>query len=186
MLGLVVPASHNKQHLGLWVPAPVRNCALGRDDAECVAPLVGHTSAFSRHDLSELCLSFRPLSQRAQGKPGADRTHGPRAIGRKLGGRTTGVTGNNPAFPARWVTAYTCSPRRDWALLSPSPQRASRNVKRHLPLGRQACTISPSALRALVSHTLGVHRISTHVRDDREAPLDRVRRANLYTELRFG
>ena len=116
------------------------------------------------------------LEQRAQGKPGADRTHGPRAMGRKLGGRTTGVTGYNPAFPARWVTAYTCSPRRDWALLSPSPQRASRNVKRHLPLGRQACTISPSALRALVSHTLGVHRISTHVRDDREAPLDRVRR----------
>ena len=54
---------------------------------------------------------FALFLQRAQGKPGADRTHGPRAIGRKLGGRTTGVTGNNPAFPARWVTAYTCSPR---------------------------------------------------------------------------
>lgn len=53
------------------------------------------------------------LSQRAQGKPGADRTHGPRAMGRKLGGRTTGVTGNNPAFPARWVTAYfVLSPAR--------------------------------------------------------------------------
>ena len=63
--------------------------------------------------LSELCSSFRPLSQRAQGKPGADRTHGPRAMGRKLGGRTTGVTGNNPAFPARWVTAYfVLSPAR--------------------------------------------------------------------------
>ena len=59
-------------------------------------------------------LFVSPLwKQRAQGKPGADRTHGPRAMGRKLGGRTTGVTGNNPAFPARWVTAYfVLSPAR--------------------------------------------------------------------------
>ncbi len=41
----------------------------GRDDTECVARSVRHTSAFSRHDLSELCASFRPLlKQRAQGK----------------------------------------------------------------------------------------------------------------------
>ena len=67
------------------------------------------------------------LLKRARGKPAADRTQGPRAKGRELGRRTTGVTG-----AASW---------------------------------------------ALVSCTLRVHRISTHVRDDREAPLDRVRRA---------
>ena len=34
--------------------------------------------AFSRHELSESCLSFRPLSKsRAQGRPGARRTRGP-------------------------------------------------------------------------------------------------------------
>ena len=52
------------------------------------------------------------LEQRAQGKPGADRTHGSRVV-KNAGGRTTGVTGNNPAFPARWVTAYfVLSPAR--------------------------------------------------------------------------
>ena len=31
---------------------------------------------------------------------------------------------------------------------------------RHLPLGRQACTISPSASATLVSRDISVHRIS--------------------------
>ena len=93
----VAPASQQS-------PSVAMGPGLRRDDTEFVAPLVAHTSAFSRHDLSESCFSFRPpLEQRAQGKPGADRTHGPRAMGRKLGGRTTGVTGNTPAFRARWV-----------------------------------------------------------------------------------
>jgi hypothetical protein len=26
----------NNEHQGLWVPAPMRNCALGRDDQEIV------------------------------------------------------------------------------------------------------------------------------------------------------
>jgi hypothetical protein len=39
-----------------------------------------------------------------------------------------------------------------------------------------------TALRALVSHTLGAHR---NTRDDRDAPLNRVRRARSYTELQF-
>jgi len=53
---------------------------LRRDDTEFVLPLVSHTSAFSRHLLPEFCISLRPLlEQRAQGKPGADCTHGSRA-----------------------------------------------------------------------------------------------------------
>jgi hypothetical protein len=35
---LVAPAYRNNSRSGLSVPAPVRNCALGRDDIECVAP----------------------------------------------------------------------------------------------------------------------------------------------------
>ena len=145
----------------------------------------GYSFAFSRHQSSELCSSFRPLlKQRAQGKPGADRTHGPRAKGKKLGGRTTGVTGNTPAFPARWVTAYfVLSPARLGLLVTAFAKTLTRSARGHLPLGRQDHTTSPSASRALVSTTLGVHRIPHRVRDDREAPLDRVRRANLYTEL---
>ena len=42
--------------------------------------------------------------------------------------------------------------------------------------GRRNHTISPYAQAALVSRSLRVHRISPHVRDDREPPLIRVRR----------
>ena len=83
---------------------------LRRDDTEIVAPPVNHTSAFSRHELSELCSSFRPHFAEGAGKAGC-RLHPWARCNKKHRGRTTGVTGNNPAFPARWVTAYTCSPR---------------------------------------------------------------------------
>jgi hypothetical protein len=46
-------------------PMPCRadnyRAGVGRDDTEFVAPLVGHTSAFSRHSVSKLRISFRPL-----------------------------------------------------------------------------------------------------------------------------
>lgn len=52
-----------------------------------------YATAFSRRDASEFCVSFTHLvGQRAQGKPGADCTHGSRAI-KKHGIRTTGSTG---------------------------------------------------------------------------------------------
>ena len=78
----------------IWVMGP----GFRQDDAECVAPLVSRTFAFSRHE-PELCFAFRPLlSQRAQGKPGADRTRGPGAT-KSTGDRTTGVTGNSGSRP---------------------------------------------------------------------------------------
>jgi len=49
-------------------------------------------------------------STRAQGRPGAGRTHGPPAT-RNAGGSHHRYEPEQPAFPARWVTAYTCSPR---------------------------------------------------------------------------
>jgi len=48
--------------------------------------------------------------KRAQGKPGADCTHGPRAA--KSTGVGPQVNRVTPAFPAQWFTVYTCSPRR--------------------------------------------------------------------------
>ena len=48
------------------------------------------------------CIVVALESLRAQGRPGADCTHGPRAT-KKHGGRTTGETGATPAFPARVV-----------------------------------------------------------------------------------
>src|SRR5882757_3861021 len=60
----VAPALQNNRHLGLWVPGQAR------DDSEYVARLASHTSAFSRHDLSELCVSFRPLETEGAGNAG--------------------------------------------------------------------------------------------------------------------
>ncbi len=160
------------------LPFVVMGPGLRRDDIECAALLVSHTSALSRHESPESCISFRPLvEQRAQGKPGADRTHGSRAT-KSTGGRTTGVTGNS-GFPCAMVLRLTsCSPRRDWACLSPPRKTQLRLTKGHRPLGRQDHTTSPSASCALVSRAISVHRIPHRVRDDRETPLDRVRRAN--------
>src|SRR5664279_6423977 len=80
-------------------------------------------------------------------------------------------SGGNPAFPARWFTAYTalslvtglsCHHRRREVLLPANLTPAS---------GRQDHTALPSALRALVCRALRVHRIPPRVRDDREPPL---------------
>jgi hypothetical protein len=116
--------------------------------------------------------------QRAQGKPGADRTHGSRAT-KSTGGRTTGVTGNNPAFPARWVTAYfvlsparlgffvTVFATRLRILRGDTNHEGVRTTRLHRPL-RVLSSVARSASTAS-------HR---NTRDDREAPLNRVRRAN--------
>jgi len=54
--------------------------------------------------------------------------------------------------------------------------RHRRDAKHHRqlsaePLGRQDCTISPSASVPLVNRHVRVHRIPPHVRDDAYAPL---------------
>ena len=137
----------------------------------------GDATSHSRDTIcSSLTLRSALSLEEGAGKAGCRSHPWAPSNGDKLGGRTTGVTGNNPAFPARWVTAYfVLSPAR-LGLLVTALARCFRIFARgHLPLGRQDHTTSPSASRALVSHTLGVHRISTHARDDREAPLDRVR-----------
>jgi hypothetical protein len=65
----------------------------------------------------------RPRKQRALGRPGADRTHGPRAT-RKHAAEPQ-VTAEHPAFPARWLYGlYVLSPVRR-AFWPPSPRRSS-------------------------------------------------------------
>jgi hypothetical protein len=82
---------------------------------------------------------------------------------------------DNPAFPARWFTAYTVlspvnqhlppsSARSYWLRANLTPARA-----------RQDHTTSPSAPALLVSQPIRVHRIPLHVRDDRDTPLVSVR-----------
>ena len=123
------------------------------------------------------CLAL--ISKRAQGKPGADRTHGPRAKGRKHGGRTTGVTGNNPAFPARWVTAYfVLSPARLGFVVTVSATRTAQSEKTPATGASGPHDFTVRYLPRSSIRDIRVHRISTRVRDDREAPLDRARRAD--------
>jgi hypothetical protein len=80
-------------------------------------------------------------------------------------------SGEHPAFPARWFTAYSalslvtglsCHHRPREVLLPTNLTPAS---------GRQDHTASPSASRALVCRTFGVHRISSQrSRRSRPAP----------------
>ena len=80
-------------------------------------------------------------------------------------------SGGNPAFPARWFTAYSA--------LSPvtglSCHRHPREVLLPANLtpasGCQDHTASPSATTAFVIRRHRVHRIPPRVRDDREPPL---------------
>jgi hypothetical protein len=92
-------------------------------------------------------------------------------MGRKKRTRAYRSSGGNPAFPARWVTAYS--------ELSPvtglSCHRRPRKVLLFANLtpasGRQDHTASPSAPPALVVRRPRVHRIPPRVRDDRDPPL---------------
>ena len=62
-----------------------------------------HTSAFSRRDFARaLHHHWRSSKQRAQGKPGADRTRG--SVQKKHGGRTTGSTGSIRLSPRNGFT----------------------------------------------------------------------------------
>jgi hypothetical protein len=80
-------------------------------------------------------------------------------------------SGGNPAFPARWFTAYFA--------LSPvtglSCHRHPREVLLPANLtpasGRQDHTTSPSATATFVIRCHRVHRIPPRVRDDRDPPL---------------
>ena len=72
-----------------------------------------HTSSFSRHDMSELCILSSPRAkQRAQGTPDAGRTREP-CVQKKCTFTHASSTGqpDNPAFPAQWFTAcFALSP----------------------------------------------------------------------------
>src|SRR6266851_9068043 len=122
-----------------------------------------HAFAFSRHDLPELLLSFRPRNQkRAQGRPGAHRTHGPRA---------TKSTRQNHRYrriirPSlrNGFNGVLRALLGDHAWLPPSPVRRESVFTTLAPASeRQDHTTSPSAQTPLVAQSLRsamcVHRI---------------------------
>jgi hypothetical protein len=110
--------------------------------------------------------------KRAQGRPGAHRTHGPRAT--KKHAAEPQVRADQPAFPAQWcyglyvispVTGLSCH-RRSWIIPRTWRQRrGARTTRFRRPHTRRSSrkTIAPGDVRP--SHP------APNVRDDREPPL---------------
>jgi len=109
---------------------------------------------------------------RARGKPGADRTHGSRAMmkAREVGPQ---VNRSAPAFPARWFTAYFALSQVTG--LSCHLPRETRDTRlRELNASVGASGPHDFAVRVSIIRLLKPPRPShpaPNVRDDREAPL---------------
>ena len=132
----------------------------------------GYALAISRHDRPELswCLT---LADEAEGAGNAGCQHAPmgpeQQKAREVGPQVRpGDPGVPRAVGLRLIralpgeTGLVCH-RLHWTRL--------RLVKRHLPLGRQACTISPSAMRrARLARFSRPPLPAPNVRDDRDTP----------------
>ena len=104
----------------------LNHCANASDDRS----YEGSSSQTQLHDLATqsarglLSISL-PSNKRAQGKPGARCTRGlVRKYVQKKRTRAYRFSGGNPAFPARWVTAYFVLSSVSRALLPPSSLRS--------------------------------------------------------------
>ena len=80
-------------------------------------------------------------------------------------------SGGNPAFPARWVTAYSALSPVTGLFCHRHPRKVLLLANLTPASGRQDHTASPSARVTLVSRNFRVHRIPPRVRDDRDPPL---------------
>jgi len=127
----------------------------------------GHDSRETRHRiLAARCArvlrrSWTLFQQRAQGKPGADCTRGLPCNKKHGSQETTGSTGQLPAFPARWFTAYFALSLVTGLFCHHHPQDAERVFADLTPAsGRQDHTTSPSASATFVLRCFRVHRIS--------------------------
>src|SRR6266545_868124 len=123
--------------------------------------------------------NFPPSLSEGAGKTGCTlhpRSHVPMHTA-KGGTRAYRFSGNTPAFPAQWL----------YGLLRALPGERLFCLRRHANSFTQlsASTAAPEPhdftvrIRRVRLARHRVHRISLHVRDDREAPLIRGRRAKL-------
>ena len=118
--------------------------------------------------------AIHPRSKkRAQGRPGARRTHGPRA--EKKHAAEPQVRAGTTGLPCAMVLRLIRDLPGDQALLPPSP--IDRSTDLAPALGRQDHTISPSATCCSSRNTSRPSHPASNVRDDREAPLLRQRDA---------
>ena len=126
--------------------------------------------AFSRLNEPEVCIDAVP-PKREQGMPGACCTRGLVCnSAHRTRTRAYRYRRNTPAFPAQWLYGlYRTLPGERLSCLR---RRARREPLRNLTPAprRQDHTTLPYASCAFALRALHVHRISPHVRDDREAP----------------
>jgi hypothetical protein len=129
---------------------------------------VGREAAFSRRMASEFSNQSTLIGeQRAQGRPGAGCTHGPRA--EKKHAAEPQVRAGATGLPCAMVLRLIRDLPGDQALLSPSA--ADRSADLTPALGRQDHTISPYAICCSSDNTPRPSHPAAYVRDDREAPL---------------
>jgi hypothetical protein len=128
-----------------------------------------HAFAFSRRRSPEVCISFALYENRGRRE---DRVLAAPAVSRAVCAKQKCTRAyrqlEHPGLPCAMALRLTsCSPRRT-ALLPPSPALLIASLA---PAPRRPNhTTSPYASCAYVSRAFSVHRISPHVRDDRERP----------------
>ncbi len=173
-MGLVVPAS---LQLAFGVMGP----GLRRDDTETVSQLLVTRPRSRDVNRPSFASRFALLSNRGRRESRVPiAPMGPEQQ-KSSGGRTTGVTGKHSGFPcAMVVRLLSCSPRRDRACLSPSPAKMLSPLCEETPAtgasGPHDFTVRLAHPRQSRARASTASRPNT--RDDREAPLKRVRRAD--------
>src|SRR5450756_3085087 len=129
-----------------------RKSALLRMRSEVLFPFNCQTanrraSAFPRRDAFGACVDCPPpKTKRAQGKPGARCTRGLVCkVHKRMRTRAYRSSGGNPAFPARWFTAYSALSLVTGLSCHHRPQEILLPANLTPASGRQDHTASPSA-----------------------------------------
>jgi hypothetical protein len=174
---IVSSISFNRRHNAVWVPA-CAGTTWGVSDSIfkqqiSVRDLAAESARALRH------VSPSPREQRAQGRPGARCTRG--LVCKMHGRRRTRAyrfSGGNPAFPARWFTAYSALSLVTG--LSCHHRHADPSARLDTSVGVSGPRdFAVRVARARLSRAPASTASHRNVRDDRDPPLIRVRRAEL-------
>ncbi len=143
-----------------------------------------HTSAFSRRNASEFCMTLPPITEGA-GNAGCPLHPQPRVQNKKAHERIHHrFTGATRRFPRNGFNGLFRALPGDRAFLPPSSADHSANLTP--ASGRQDHTALPSAAKRHSSWRCCVHRIPFRVRDDRDTPLIGNGTARTYNQFDFG
>ena len=143
--------------------------------------------AFSRHRVPESCFSYHP--QKNRGRRECRMQAAPMArLQQKTQAVVTTGQPNSPAFPARWFTAYTCSPRCAGLFSHRRARKSSRKRLTSASGGRDPHDFARPCRPAFVSRgpTRPSHPAPRFVTIGRNAPLDESGWARINHDFRFS